>query len=88
MPISLITIIVLIVLFITTLIFAICQKKLNNELKIQLRNKTDAYIHLQEEFELYRKSESFKHQKEDEANEKINDLHTGKLSADDILPKR
>jgi predicted Holliday junction resolvase-like endonuclease len=85
---TVITIVILIILFVATLIFAICQRKLSDELKIQLRNKTDAYIHLQEEFELYRKSESFKHQKEDEANEKINDLRTGKLSADDILPKR
>lgn len=83
-----IAILVLFCAFLGTLIFAICQNGKNKELKNQLKNKSDAYTNLQEEFELFRKSEQFKYQKQEEANEKINDLHSGKLSADDILPKR
>ena len=85
---TVITILVLIGLFLLTLVFAVCQRNLNKELKKKLELKTEAYNGLQAEFELYRQSEAFKHQKEEEANEKIDDLHTGKLSADDILPKR
>lgn len=85
---SIITILVLIVLGLVTVIFAICQKKLNKELKHRLAQKTEAYNGLRNEFELYRKSEQYKHQKEEEVNEKVNDLHSGKLSADNILPKR
>lgn len=88
MSVTVTAILVLIGLFLATLIFAVCQRNLSKDLKNKLELKTDAYTHLQEEFELYRKSEAFKYQKQEEANEKINDLHAGKLSADDILPKR
>ena len=85
---AIIIILVLIGLFLLTLIFAVCQRNLNKELKNKLELKTEAYNGLQEEFVLFRKSEQFKHQKQEEANEKINNLHNGTLSADDILPKR
>jgi len=81
-------IVILFGLFLLALVFAVCQRNLNKELKVKLEAKTKAYNGLQAEFELYRLSESFKCKKEEEANEKINDLHSGKLSADDILPKR
>ena len=82
------TVVILFGLFLLALVFAVCQRNLNKELKVKLEAKTEAYKGLQEEFELFRKSEQFKYQKQEEANEKINDLHSGKLSADDILPKR
>ena len=88
MSVSVIAILILVCLFLFTLIFAVCQHNLNKELKNKLELKTEAYNGLQAEFELYRKSEQFKHEKQEEANEKIDDLHSGKLSADDILPKR
>lgn len=88
MSVYLIVILVLIILLLSVIIYAIFQHKKYKETKIKLQNKTEAYTHLQEEFELYRKAETFKHQKEEEANEKIYDLHSGALSADDILPKR
>lgn len=88
MSVTLIIILVLIVLFLAVLIFAIYERKQSKDLKLQLKLKSESYRHLQEEFELYRKSENFKYQKQEEANEKIDNLHTGKLSADDILPKR
>ena len=88
MSVTIIVILVLIGLFLATLIFAVCQRNLNKELKNRLNQKTEAYNGLKAEFELYRKSEQFKHKKQKEANEKIDDLHSGKLSADDILPKR
>ena len=75
-------------LFIVAFIFAVCQHGLNKSLKDELARKTEAYNGLRDEFELYRKSEQFKHEKQEEANEKINNLHNGTLSADDILPKR
>ena len=88
MTVTVITILILIGLFLVTLIFAICQHNLNKQLKNKLELKTEAYNGLQEEFEIYRQAEHFKHKKEEEANEKIDDLHNGSLSADDILPKR
>ena len=75
-------------LFIGAFIFAVCEHGLNKSLKDQLARKTEMYNGLQEEFEIYRQAEQFKHKKEEEANEKIDALHSGKLSADDILPKR
>lgn len=88
MTVTVITILVLIGLFLVTLIFAICQHNLVKELKQQLDKSSELYVGLQEEFELYRNAERFKQKKEEEANEKVNDLHNGTLSADDILPKR
>ena len=85
---TIITILVLFGLFLLAFIFAVCQHNLAKDLKNKLELKTEAYNGLQAEFELYRQSESFKHKKEEEANEKVDDLHSGKLSADDILPKR
>lgn len=85
---TVIAILVLLGMFLIMLVLFVCQHNRNKELKERLDRKTEAYNGLLEEFDLYRKSEQFKHQKEEEANEKINDLHSGKLSADDILPKR
>ena len=85
---TVIVILVLFGLFLATIIFALCQRSLYKETKNMLNRKIEAYNGLIEEFELFRNSEQFKHQKQEEANEKIDDLHTGKLSADDILPKR
>ena len=81
-------ILILFGLFLLMLILFICQRSKNKDLKTRLDQKTEAYNGLRDEFELYRKSEQFKHEKQEEANEKIDDLHSGKLSADDILPKR
>ena len=85
---SVIAILVLLGLFLVTLVLFICQRNKNKDLKQRLNLKTEAYNGLLAEFDLYRKSEQFKHQKEEETNEKIDELHSGKLSADDILPKR
>lgn len=81
-------IIILFGLFLLALIFAICQHNRAKELKQQLDKSSELYVGLQEEFELYRNAERFKQKKEEEANEKVNDLHNGTVSADDILPKR
>ena len=60
----------------------------NKELKHKYDLKVEQYNGLYNEFEKYRKSQQFKQEQEEKANEKISDLHSGKLSADDILPKR
>lgn len=87
---NLLSIIIIALLGITfaSIIYAVCQHGYNKELKERLAQKTEAYNGLQAEFDLYRQAEQFKHQKEEEVNEKVDDLHSGKLSADDILPKR
>lgn len=79
---------VLILFGLFLLILFICQRSKNKDLKLRLNLKTEAYNGLKEEFDLYREAEQFKHQKQEEVNEKVDDLHSGKLSADDILPKR
>lgn len=83
-----IVILVLLAMFLIMLMLYIGQRGKSKDLKEKLDRKTEAYNGLQEEFNLYRQSEQFKHQKEEETNEKIDNLHSGKLSADDILPKR
>lgn len=85
---SVIAILILIGMFLFTLVLLVCQRNKCKELKQRLDLKTEAYNGLQEEFELYRKAEQFKYEKQKETDEKIDDLHSGKLSADDILPKR
>ena len=75
-------------LLMATFIFAVCQHGYNKSLKQQLDKSSELYIGLQEEFELFRNTERFKAKKEEELNEKVNDLHNGTVSADDILPKR
>lgn len=81
-------VLIVLAMFLVMLVMFVCQRSKNKEMKIRLEQKTEAFIKLQEEFELYRKAEQFKHKKEEEVNEKVDDLHSGKLSADDILPKR
>ena len=88
MSITVIAILVLFSLFLGTLVLFICQRNKNKDLQNKLSNKTEAYLQLKEEFDLYRQSEQYRIEKQKEANEKIDDLHSGKLSADDILPKR
>lgn len=74
---TVIVILVLFGLFLATLIFALCQCSLYKETKNMLNRKTEAYNGLIEEFETYRNAEQFKRKKEEEANEKINDVLTG-----------
>lgn len=86
-----IVLVVCAVLMVLLVISLICLKFVCNRydsVKDQLNRKSEAYKNLLEEFEIYRNAEQFKYEKEKEANEKINDLHNGTLSADDILPKR
>ena len=77
MTVTIITILVLIGLFLVALIFAICQHNLAKELKQQLEKSSELYVGLQEEFELYRNAERFKQKKEEEVNEKINEVLSG-----------
>lgn len=70
------------------IIYAIILTHSFKNTKEKLVHKNEAYNNLQKEFELYRNAEQFKKEKEEEANEKIDNLHNGTLSADDILPKR
>ena len=78
----------LIAVILVFLIMYLCEHTRYKNLKVKNNQLQEHYNGLKNEFDLYRKSEQFKHQKEEETNEKIDDLHSGKLSADDILPKR
>ena len=73
----LIVILVLVVLLAFSGIFSVLMFKLYKETKDRLNRKTEAYNGLMEEFETYRKAEEFKHKKEEETNEKINEVLTG-----------
>lgn len=79
---------IFIVVIFGMIIYAIVLNNSLKDTKEKLVHKNEAYNNLQKEFELYRNAEQFKKQKEEEANEKIDNLHNGTLSADDILPKR
>lgn len=81
-------IIAAIILFFALIITIIYLNAKNKDLKKKYDMKTEQYNGLYKEFEKYRRSEQFKNEQEKKANEKIDDLHSGKLSADDILPKR
>ena len=81
-------IIAAIILFFALIITIIYLNAKNKDLKKKYDMKTEQYNGLYKEFEKYRRSEQFKNEQEKKANEKIDDLHSGKLSADEILPKR
>ena len=57
-------------------------------LKDKLALITEQYELLFSEFDKLKTTQKIKAKNEEEKNEKINDLHSGKLSADDILPKQ
>lgn len=48
---------------------------------------SEQYTMLFNEYDKLKTAQKIKAKNEEEKNEKINDLHSGKLSADDILPK-
>lgn len=79
---------VLVMITIGVIIYAIILNTSLQETKNKLQNKNDAYNSLQKEIEMLRNSENFRKQKEEEVNEKIDNLHNGTMSADDFLPKR
>ena len=85
---TVITILVLSGLILIMLFLFYIQHKKLKEVKEKLNVEIQAYDGLFREFELYRKAEQFNHKQEEKVNEKIDDLHSGKLSADDVLPKR
>ena len=81
--------ILLVALLVVILISVIVmQKKKITRYEAEIEIKTRAYNNLMKEYLNIKDSEKFKHEKEKETNEKIDDLHSDKLSADDILPKR
>lgn len=55
--------------------------------KEKLAVVSEQYNLLFTEFDKLKTAQVIKAKNEEEKNEKINDLHSGKLSADDILPK-
>lgn len=79
----------LIVAVMLLLILLICQHSKNKDLKIKLEQKTEAYNGLRDEFELFRKTEQFRQKKEEEVNEKINEVLSGDSVANaiDVLSK-
>jgi biopolymer transport protein ExbB/TolQ len=84
---SILLVALLVALLVVILIF-LKQKKKITRYEEELEIKTRAYNNLMKNYLNIKDSEKFKHEKEKETNEKIDDLHSDKLSADDILPKR
>ena len=67
-----------------TILF-LCDKIRKQKRKIKIQQQD--YIGLKNELNKMHERQKIKDKIEEETNEKINDLHCGKLSADDILPK-
>ena len=82
-----ITILVLILMFLVTLVLYVGARKKIKVINSDLKQSREMCEGLMKELEKLRKIDRIKTSNEEKANEKINDLYTGKLSADDILPK-
>lgn len=88
MNIYLIFILILSALFLITLTFAIWQCRLCKEKDERLKRQVEIYDRLLKEHVCLQRAMDFRQKKAEETNEKIDSLHNGVLSADDILPKR
>lgn len=79
---------ILLMALLVVILISAWQKSRITGLEEELEIKTRAYNNVMKDYMKLKEAEQIKHQKEKETNEKIDDLHSGKLSADDILPKR
>ena len=84
MNVMFITIAVLLALFLIALTVAIVEHGLRKKLEEAHEKEIKE---LKQRLSYWEKSDIIKGKNREEANEKIDDLHSGKLSADDVLPK-
>ena len=85
---SLTVILVLTGLLLIALAFDIWQYRLCRKKDESLKRQTEIYDRLLKEYVCLQRAMDFRQKKAEETNEKIDSLHNGVLSADDILPKR
>ena len=78
---------VIVVLFVLVFTVVYLNTK-NKELQRKVKEKEALVLGAMKEINTLKEELSIKKRNEESANEKIDALHTGKLSADDILPKR
>lgn len=62
--------------------------KLYKHYETAYKQEHEKLLGIQEEYSKLVEAYKIKKNNKDKANEKIDNLHSGKLSADDILPKR
>lgn len=88
MNITYVIVLILFGLFILSFIINLCFKSQIDRLNEELKHKQEAYDGVHNELLKVLESYKIREENEKKANEKVSDLHSGKLSADDILPKR
>ena len=63
-------------------------RKLYKKYKLAYENEHTQLVNLQQEYSTLVEAYKIKKENKEKADEKISDLHSGTVSADDILPKR
>ena len=81
-------IIALSVLVLLAVITAFIFYKLYRKNKLAYENEHTQLVNLQQEYSTLVEAYKIKKQNKEKADEKISDLHSGTVSANDILPKR
>lgn len=76
------------VVIVISIAFAVIFSKLYKKYKSAYEQEKSKLELLQEEYSKLAEAYKIKKENKEKADEKIDDLHSGKLSADDILPKR
>lgn len=83
----LIALLVVFGMFLVSFIINLCFKNKIDKQKTELKRKEEAYEGAVQEVQKLMEAQKIKEKNDEKAKEKISDLHSGKLSADDILPK-
>lgn len=78
----------LVVLLIAISVVAFINNRLYKKYKNNYEKEMVNYKNLQEEYSKLAQAYKIKKENKEKADEKISDLHSGTVSADDILPKR
>lgn len=78
----------LIILTLVITVTAFIFYKLYRKNKLAYENEHTQLVNLQQEYSTLVEAYKIKKQNKEKADEKISDLHSGTVSADDILPKR
>ena len=81
-------IVILIVVLIISIISTCLMAKLYKKYKLSYEQEHEKLLGIQEEYSKLVKAYEIRKKNKEKTDAKIADLHDGKLSADDILPKR
>lgn len=80
--------IALLALLLIAVIAMVIFYKLYRKNKLAYENEHTQLVNLQQEYSTLVEAYKIKKENKEKADEKISDLHSGTVSADDILPKR